>query len=67
MFIARQIGTYGFAEEAASCCSLPPKYPVIDAQTKHIPIAEEKIGEGWVKYAVSDAEVIILREGMKSG
>jgi thiamine biosynthesis protein ThiI len=60
---AREIGTYEFAEEATSCCSLPPKYPVIAANINEIPLAEEKIGEDWVKYAVSDAEIIILKEG----
>ena len=64
---AREIGTYEFAEEAASCCSLPPKYPTINAEVREIPIAEEKIGDGWVEYAVSDAEVIILKEGIKIG
>ncbi len=65
--MARVIGTYEFAEEATSCCSLPPKYPVIEANVNEIPGAEEKIGDGWVKYAVSDAEVIFLKEGVKIG
>ncbi|MFW9909490.1 MAG: tRNA sulfurtransferase [Candidatus Thorarchaeota archaeon] len=60
---AREIGTYQYAEEAASCCSLPPRYPTIKADTREIPIAEDKIGEDWVKYAVSDAEIFSLKEG----
>lgn len=59
---AREIGTYKFAEEAGSCCSLPPKYPTIYAQLHEIPIAEEKMGTDWVKDAVSDAEILILKE-----
>ncbi|MFW9919167.1 MAG: hypothetical protein ACFFED_06190 [Candidatus Thorarchaeota archaeon] len=64
---AREIGTYHFAEEAASCCSLPPKFPTINARTSEIPVVEEKIREGWVKYAVDDAEIIILKEEFKTG
>ena len=62
---AREIGTYEFAQEATSCCSLVPKYPTISAKLGEIPAPEEKIGTGWEKIAVSDAEIIILKEGMK--
>ncbi len=60
---AREIGTYEFTNAAASCCSLPPKYPVLHADIAKITTAEIDIGYDWVKDAVSDAEIIVLKGG----
>ncbi|MHA1929693.1 MAG: tRNA uracil 4-sulfurtransferase ThiI [Candidatus Thorarchaeota archaeon] len=65
--MAHKIGTYQFAEEAASCCSLPPKYPTVHARLEAIPEAEEKMDMDWIKAEVAQAEILILREGDSIG
>ncbi len=61
--MAREIGTYRFASEAASCCVLPPKYPTIHAPIEEIAPAEEKMDLLWIRAEVNEAEVLVLKEG----
>ncbi|MFQ5832374.1 MAG: tRNA sulfurtransferase [Candidatus Thorarchaeota archaeon] len=63
--LARTIGTYEFASEAVSCCSLPPKYPAVRARPEDVREAEEKMDMDWISAEVSQAEVIILKDGPK--
>ncbi len=61
--MAMKIRTYEFAHEAVSCCSLPPKYPTIYSNLEVIDPTEEKMDMGWIAAEISEAEVIILKEG----
>jgi thiamine biosynthesis protein ThiI len=61
--LARQIGTYRFAREAASCCSLPPRYPSVQAEPDRVKSAEENIDVSLLQDEVANARVIILRDG----
>ncbi|MFW9798959.1 MAG: tRNA sulfurtransferase [Candidatus Thorarchaeota archaeon] len=63
--LARAIGTYEFASEAVSCCTLPPKYPTVRARPEDVQEAEKKMDMDWISAEVSQAEVIILKDGPK--
>ncbi|MCF2136334.1 MAG: hypothetical protein K9W43_03755 [Candidatus Thorarchaeota archaeon] len=64
---SRVIGTYKYASEASSCCTLPPKYPSIRARIEEIAPAEEKMDLRWITAEVNEAEIIILKEVRASG
>lgn len=64
---AREIGTYKFAHEAVSCCSLPPRYPSVHASLEVVKRAEESMDMGLIKEQFSRAEVLILKEGVRHG
>ncbi|TFF92423.1 tRNA 4-thiouridine(8) synthase ThiI [Candidatus Thorarchaeota archaeon] len=61
--LARQIGTYRFAREATSCCTLPPRYPSVEADLERVKRAEEPLDLSVLKDEIADARVIFLREG----
>ena len=65
--MAIKIRTYEFAHEAVSCCSLPPKYPTIYSNLEVIDPTEEKMDMGWIAAEISEAEVIILKDGGING
>lgn len=60
--LARKIGTYRFAREATSCCSLPPRYPSVEADPIRVKEAEENIDLSLLEDEVAQAHIIILRE-----
>ena len=59
--LARQIGTYEFAREAVSCCTLPPKYPSVSAKLKDIEVAEQEMNFDLIGEEISQARIITLR------
>jgi len=61
--MAIKIRTYEFTHEAVSCCSLPPKYPTIYSNLEVIDTAEEKMNMDWIAAEISEAEIIILKDG----
>jgi thiamine biosynthesis protein ThiI len=63
--LAQRIGTYEFAREGLSCCSLAPKYPVLQAKADKIIDAEEKMDLTTIQSQVQDAKVIVLRKPKK--
>ncbi|MGQ4870764.1 MAG: hypothetical protein ACP6IT_02875 [Candidatus Thorarchaeota archaeon] len=60
--MSRLIGTYRFASEAASCCVLPPKHPVVHANLDEIASIEERLDLRWIRAEVSEAEILVLKE-----
>jgi len=60
--IGQQIGTYEFAKEGASCCTLNPKYPSVRADPEEVASCEEPMDFGILKEELKNARVLILRE-----
>jgi thiamine biosynthesis protein ThiI len=60
--LAHKIGTYEFAREGLSCCSLAPKYPVLNADVGDLVKAEEKMDLSTIQSQVKSAKVVILRK-----
>jgi adenylyl- and sulfurtransferase ThiI len=56
-----EIGTYQFAKENVSCCTLPPKYPVVKAKIEEVGALEKNMDLSVLSTEVSQAKVIILR------
>ena len=61
--MAMKIRTYEFAHEAVSCCSLPPKYPTVYSELDIIKPTEDQMDMGTITAEISEAEVIILKDG----
>ena len=61
--LAQKIGTYRFAEEGLSCCTLAPKYPVTRGKASDVQKAEEDMNLDVLKTQVGQASVITLRTG----
>jgi thiamine biosynthesis protein ThiI len=61
--LAQQIGTYEFAKEGASCCTLNPKYPSVRADPVEVASCEEPMDLGILDEELKNARIIVLREG----
>lgn len=61
--LAQEIGTYEFAKEGASCCTLNPKYPSVQADPDRVAECEEPMDLSILSEELKNARVIILREG----
>ena len=61
--LGQQIGTYEFAKEGASCCTLNPKYPAVRADPVEVASCEEPMDLGILKEELKNARVMVLREG----
>ncbi|MFW9912753.1 MAG: tRNA uracil 4-sulfurtransferase ThiI [Candidatus Thorarchaeota archaeon] len=61
--LAQSIGTYKFAEEGLSCCTLAPKYPVTRGKSDEVQKAEENMNLDVLKEQVAQARIITLRSG----
>jgi len=61
--LAQEIGTYEFAQEGASCCTLNPKYPSVRADPVRVAECEEPMDLSILSEELKNARVIILREG----
>ncbi|MFQ5833786.1 MAG: tRNA uracil 4-sulfurtransferase ThiI [Candidatus Thorarchaeota archaeon] len=61
--MAQKIGTYEFAYEGLSCCSLAPKHPVTRVQPDEVIAAEQKMGLGVLVQQVESARIMTLRTG----
>ena len=59
--LAQRIGTYQFADEGVSCCTLAPQYPAI-ASTKEAALkAETDMDMSILKSEIDRARIVILR------
>ncbi len=65
--IGAEIGTYEFASEGASCCTLAPKYPTVYSDLSKLEAAEANMDLSILKELVENAEIIILRKGKRRG
>lgn len=63
--LAQQIGTYEFAKEGASCCTLNPKYPSVKADPIEVSSCEAPMDLDILNEELKNARVMILREGKK--
>ncbi|MHA2386552.1 MAG: tRNA uracil 4-sulfurtransferase ThiI [Candidatus Thorarchaeota archaeon] len=61
--LAHKIGTYKFAEEGLSCCTLASKYPVTRGKPSDVQKAEEDMNLDVLKNQVGQASIITLRTG----
>ncbi|NWF96541.1 MAG: tRNA 4-thiouridine(8) synthase ThiI [Candidatus Thorarchaeota archaeon] len=61
--IARQIGTYEFAERSLQCCTLPPEYPAVQAHLERVLAAEAEMDMAVFESEIRAAKVIKLRQG----
>jgi thiamine biosynthesis protein ThiI len=61
--LAQQIGTYEFAKEGASCCTLNPRYPSVRADPVEVASYEESMDLKILNEELKNARVIVLREG----
>lgn len=62
--LARKIGTYEFAREKLSCCSLAPKYPTLSAKESNVQAAEQDMDMSVLDSQVASAQVVVLRKTM---
>ncbi|MHA2026942.1 MAG: tRNA uracil 4-sulfurtransferase ThiI [Candidatus Thorarchaeota archaeon] len=61
--LAQEIGTYEFAKEGASCCTLNPKYPSVRADPEQVAACEEPMDLSILSEELKNARIITLREG----
>ncbi len=61
--LAQKIGTYEFAHEGLSCCSLAPEHPVTRVQPDEVIAAEQRMGLGVLVQQVESARIVTLRTG----
>lgn len=66
MRLAQEIGTYGFARESVTCCTLAPRYPTIRAEADRVISAESDMRLEVLQDEIRNARVEVLREGQKS-
>jgi thiamine biosynthesis protein ThiI len=60
--LAREIGTYTFAEEAIRCCDLAPKYPSVASTVQKTEDAEKTMDYDILLSELESAKILILRE-----
>ncbi len=58
--LASKIGTYQFASDAPTCCSLPPKYPIIRADYKEVIDLDSKLDISIISEEVKNSKIYIL-------
>jgi thiamine biosynthesis protein ThiI len=63
--LAQEIGTYQFASEGVSCCTLAPQYPSIRANEETALKAEEDMDLEILKEEIGNAQVLVLRKAPK--
>ncbi len=61
--IAQTLGTYEFAKERASCCSLNPRYPAVNADPETVAACEAPMDLNILKEELRNAQIIVLRRG----
>jgi len=59
--LAMEIGTYDFAKEGLSCCTLAPKYPLLNADSEKLFEIDSKMNLDIIKQEVDNARVIVLK------
>jgi len=63
--IAQTLGTYEFAKEGASCCSLNPRYPAVNADPETVAACEAPMDLNILKEELRNAQIIVLRRGKR--
>ncbi|MDF1537808.1 MAG: tRNA 4-thiouridine(8) synthase ThiI [Candidatus Thorarchaeota archaeon] len=58
---AQKIGTYKFAQEGLSCCTLAPQYPALNAKHEELAEIDANMDLDIIKQEVDNARVIILK------
>jgi len=61
-FLSRKLGTYEPAAQAKTCCTLPPRYPIIRPCVDSIEEPEANLDMSVLEDEVENAEVLILRK-----
>ena len=61
MRIAREIGTYKFAHESVTCCTLAPQYPSIVADRERVEEAERDMSEELLQDEIRESRILTLR------
>ncbi|MFW9849399.1 MAG: tRNA uracil 4-sulfurtransferase ThiI [Candidatus Thorarchaeota archaeon] len=59
--LAQKIGTYQFAQEGLSCCTLAPQYPELNAKSEVLEEIESRMNLKIIKHEVDNARVLILK------
>jgi thiamine biosynthesis protein ThiI len=59
--LAHKIGTYKFAQEGLSCCTLAPQYPELNAKPEELEEIDSRMNLDIIKQEVENARVIVLR------
>ncbi len=59
--LAQKIGTYQFAQEGLSCCTLAPQYPALNAKHEELAEIDVNMNLDIIKQEVDNARVIILK------
>jgi len=59
--LAQKIGTYQFAQEGLSCCTLAPRYPALNAKHEELTEIDEAMDLDIIKQEVDNARVLILK------
>ncbi len=59
--LAQKIGTYQFAHEGLSCCTLAPKYPVLNAKSEELSEIDKTMNLDIIRHEVDNARVLILK------
>jgi thiamine biosynthesis protein ThiI len=58
--MSRKIGTYEFATESVSCCTLAPEYPIIQSNIDDVIATEEKLDLTILEQEISLAKTIFI-------
>jgi thiamine biosynthesis protein ThiI len=59
--MAHKIGTYKFAQEGLSCCTLAPQYPELSAKPEDLQEIDVEMNLDIIKQEVDSARVLILK------
>lgn len=59
--LAREIGTYEFAQLGLECCSLAPKYPLLQANPESLSDIDSIMDLHIIKQEVDNAQVLVLK------
>lgn len=59
--LAQKIGTYQFAQEGLSCCTLAPRYPALNAKHEELSEIDASMDLDIIKQEVDNARVLILK------
>ncbi|MEM4734576.1 MAG: tRNA uracil 4-sulfurtransferase ThiI [Candidatus Thorarchaeota archaeon] len=59
--MAQRIGTYEFAQQSLTCCTLPPRYPSIQADLHRVLECESEMDLSVIRKELDRAEILYLR------
>jgi len=58
-----RIGTYDLAERSLTCCTLPPKYPIVNASAAKVLEIERDMDLSVLQQEIHQSRVVLLRSG----